>query len=153
MGLTLRSENGITILTPSGMLLGGKETDELAAKISELDAAGEQKLILDMSRVTFMSSIGIAAVLRAHISYTKRGAVVKICGLDRRMREIFALVRIAMVFGDNLHDTLEEALAAFDAMARETRPADALTPEESLVGSEAGAGPAGKGAAESESDR
>ena len=153
MGLMARNQNGITILTPSGMLLGGKETDELAAKIAELDEAGNEMLILDMSRTTFMTSIAIAAVLRAHISYTKRGAVVKICGLDKHIREIFVMTRIAMVFGDNLHETLEEALAAFELTDRKTGPASAEASEENLVGSRAGAESAGKGALEAEPDR
>ena len=153
MGLMVRSQNAITILTPSGMLLGGKETDELDSKLVELDADGNEKLILDMSRTTFMTSVPIGVVLQAHIRYTRRGAVVKICGLDKHIREIFVMTRIAMVFGDNLHETLEEALAAFEPTDRKTGPASAEASEENLVGSRAGAESAGKGALEAEPDR
>jgi len=113
MALTVRSENGVTIVTPSGQLLGGKETDELENKISELDKAGDKRLILDMSRTTFMTSIAIAAVVRAHVSYTKRGARVKICGLDKHIKQIFVVTKLVMVFGNEMHDTVEEGLAAF----------------------------------------
>ena len=117
MGLIVRNEDGITIVTPSGMLLGGKETDELQDKISELDKAGDRMLILDMSRTTFMTSIAIAAVVRAYVSYSKRGAHVKICALDRKIRQIFVIAKLTMAFGQDMHDTLEEGLASFRASA------------------------------------
>ena len=40
MSLDVRTSNDVTILTPKGMLLGGKETDELQGKIKELGEAG-----------------------------------------------------------------------------------------------------------------
>ncbi|HYJ34220.1 MAG TPA: STAS domain-containing protein [Candidatus Binatia bacterium] len=117
MALIVRNQNGITILTPSGMLLGGKETDEFEEKITELDKAGDRMLALDMSQTTFMTSIAIAAVVRAHISYSKRGAQVKICGLDKHIRHIFAITKLDCVFRENLHDTLEQGLAGFRGIA------------------------------------
>lgn len=117
MPLSVRSENGIMILAPKGMLLGGKETEELEAKIDELNATGNMMLLLDMSKTTFMSSVAMSAVIRAHISYSKRQATVKICELDKHVRQIFVITRLIMVFGDNLHDTVEEGLQSFRAMA------------------------------------
>jgi anti-anti-sigma factor len=117
MALSVRSENGIEILTPKGMLLGGKETEELQVKIDELNQAGNTMLLLDMSKTTFMSSIAMATVIGAHISYSKRHATVKICALDKHVRQIFVITRLTMVFGDNLHDTVEEGLQSFRAMA------------------------------------
>ena len=40
MSLDVRTVGDVTVLTPKGMLLGGKETDELQAKIRELTEAG-----------------------------------------------------------------------------------------------------------------
>jgi anti-anti-sigma factor len=123
MALSVRSENGIEILTPKGMLLGGKETEELEAKIGELNQAGNVMLLLDMSKVTFMSSIAIATVIRAHISYSKRQATVKICALDKHIRQIFVIAKLTMVFGNNLHDTVEDGLQSFRTMAPATATA------------------------------
>ncbi|HEU4764117.1 MAG TPA: STAS domain-containing protein [Candidatus Eisenbacteria bacterium] len=113
MALIVRKEDGITILTPAGMLLGGKETDEFEEKITELDKSGDRMLALDMGQTTFMTRIAIAAVVRAHISYSKRGAQVKICALDKHIRHIFEITKLTCVFKENLHDTLDEGLASF----------------------------------------
>lgn len=113
MALSVRKENGVTILTPIGMLLGGKETDEFEEKITELDKAGDTMLALDMGQITFMTSIAIAAIVRAHISYSKRDARVKVCALEKHIRHIFEITRLDYVFKGELHDTLAEGLVSF----------------------------------------
>jgi anti-anti-sigma factor len=113
MALSVRKEDEITILTPIGMLLGGRETDEFEEKITELDKAGDTMLVLDMGQTTFMTSIAIAAIVRAHISYSKRGARVKVCALEKHIRHIFEITKLDYVFKGELHDTLAEGLAAF----------------------------------------
>jgi len=113
MSLDVRSEADVVILSPKGMLLGGQETDDLREKITELDVQGNRKLLINLAKVSFMSSMGLAAMFLAHAKYAKRGAVVKLCSADKRIRHIFVLVRLSLVFGDNLCDTEEEALASF----------------------------------------
>ena len=113
MSLDVRKKDDIFVLTPKGMLLGGKETDELQEKIKELDAAGNEKLVLNLGKITFMSSIGLAVLFRAHASYVKRDARVKLCSVDRKIKQVFVLVKLTLVYGDDLHETEEEALAAF----------------------------------------
>ena len=117
MGVTVRNENGVTIVTPEGKLLGGRETDDLDAAIRELDKAGDRRLILDLGRTTFMTSLAIAVVVRAHVSYSKRGAVVKLCAMDRHIHQIFEITKLTCVFEPNMHDTVEEGIASFRARA------------------------------------
>jgi len=113
MSLNVRNEGDVVVLDPKGMLLGGKETDELREKITELDAQGNGKLLVNLGKVSFMSSMGLAALFLAHAKYAKRGAVVKLCCTDNRIREIFVIVRLTLVYGDNLCDTEEQALVDF----------------------------------------
>ncbi len=113
MGLDVRKQDDVFVLTPQGMLLGGKETDELQEKIKELDGAGNEKLVINLGRTTFMSSMGMAVLFRAHASYVKRGARVKICSMDKKIKQLFVLVRLTLVYGDDVHETQEEALASF----------------------------------------
>jgi len=115
MSLNIKEDDGIVVLTPHGMLLGGKETDELQNKIKELDGAGNEKLVIDLGKTTHVSSLGLAVLFRVHASYATRGARVKICSVDRKIQQVFILVKLTLVYGDNLHETLEEALQSFRA--------------------------------------
>ena len=111
--MDIRTIDDVVILTPKGLLLGGKETDELEARIKELDSAGNEKLLIDLGRTTFMSSMGMACLFLAHAKYIKRGARVKLCSVDRKIKALFALVKLTLIYGDDLHDSEDEALASF----------------------------------------
>ena len=113
MSLRVETKGDVVILRPKGMLLGGQETDEVRDKITELDGQGNQKLLIDLGQVTFMSSLGLAALFLAHAKYAKREGVVKLSSIDKRIRHIFVLVRLTLVYGDNICDTEEVALASF----------------------------------------
>ena len=117
MSLSVRSVGDVIVLNPKGMLLGGKETDDLKERIVELDGTDNMKLLIDLGDVTFMSSMGLAVLFLAHAKYARRGAVVKLCRADKKIRHVFVLVKLTLVYGDNLCDTEEQAMADFGAPA------------------------------------
>lgn len=122
MSLKVRTENGTVILTPRGMLLSGRDTEELEQKIIELDAGGNRRLLLDLSETTYLSSTGLGVLLLARAKYLKRNAEVKICAVGEKIRQIFDLVKMPLVFGQDLHETEEDALASFRSAARHPGP-------------------------------
>jgi len=113
MSLEIRTADDVVILNPRGMLLGGAETDELEEKIKDLDGKGNEKLLINLGKTTFMSTMGMRVLFWAHAKYVKRGARVKLCCIDRKIREVFVLVKLTLVYGDDIHDTEADALAAF----------------------------------------
>ena len=116
MNPDVRVLDDVVVLTPHGMLLGGNETDALEEKIKELDQNGNVKLLVNLGKTTFMSSVGLAVLFLAYTKYAKRGGTVKLCAVDKRIHQLFVLVRLALVYGDNVHETEEEALTSFRAM-------------------------------------
>ena len=48
MALKEKKEGDIIILYPKGFLMGGAETDELQKRVSELEAEGNQRLIINL---------------------------------------------------------------------------------------------------------
>lgn len=113
MSLNVRTVDDVVILTPRGMLLGGKETDELEEKIKELDESGNEKLLINLEKTTFMNTPALSVLFWLHAKYVKRGARVKLCCIDKKIQEIFVLVKLTLVYGDDIHDAEEEALASF----------------------------------------
>jgi len=111
MGLDVKTSGDVTILTPKGMLLGGKETDELQAKIKELTEAGNRKLLINLGQTTFMNSVSLGVLIAGHSSYAKRDARMKLCAVDKKIQNIFVVTKLSLVF--EVHDTEEEALKSF----------------------------------------
>jgi anti-anti-sigma regulatory factor len=63
-----------------------------------------------------MASIALAVLFLAYVKYTNRGARVKLCSVDQRIQHIFVIVKLSLIYGPNIHDTEEEALASFRSM-------------------------------------
>jgi anti-sigma B factor antagonist len=103
----------VAILAPKGMLLGGSETDDLKAKIKQLADAGNRRLVIDLGNLTYMSSPGIGLLMETYVSYSKRGAEIRLCRVDKRIKQIFAIVRLNLIFGDTDHPSVEDAIASF----------------------------------------
>jgi len=94
-------------------LKGDKETDELQKSIMDEAASGNTRLVLDLSDCEAMNSIAIGVLMRGYTNYKGRGGEIKLCGLGKRMNQIFVMTKLIMLFDH--HDTEEQAIASFAA--------------------------------------
>ena len=101
----------ITVISLKGSFFGDKETDELQKAIIDEAASGNTRLVLDLSDCEAMNSIAIGVLMRGYTNYKGRGGEIKLCGLGKRMKSIFVMTKLIMLFDH--HDTEEQSLAAF----------------------------------------
>ena len=111
MSLEVRTSGDVTVLTPKGMLLGGKETDELQAKIKELSEAGNRKLLINLGQTTFMNSVSLGVLIGGHSSYAKRDAQMKLCAVDKKIQNIFVVTKLSLVF--DVYESCDDAIKSF----------------------------------------
>ncbi len=69
------------------------------------------ELILDLSRLRFVDSSGLGAILSCLRQLTARGGDLKLCGMTKQVRAVFELVRMHRIF--DIYATQGEALHAF----------------------------------------
>lgn len=95
--------------------------------VEELDAsnAGELKrdmapileanarLVIDLTRLRFVDSSGLGAMLSCLRHVSAKGGDLKLCGLSRQVRAAFELVRMHRIF--DIFPTREEAVRAFQS--------------------------------------
>ena len=93
--------------------------------VEELDAsnAGELKrdiapiletnsqLVIDLSRLRFVDSSGLGAMLSCLRQVSAKGGDLKLCGMSKQVRATFELVRMHRIF--DIFSTREEAVRAF----------------------------------------
>ena len=101
------------ILYPKGGFFGDKETDELQKAILDEAAAGNTRLLLKMAECTSLNSIAIGELMRGYTNYKSRGGEIKLCGLGKRLRDLFTMTKLIMVFDH--HDSEDQAVAAYAA--------------------------------------
>ena len=101
------------MLYPKGSFYGDTETDDLQKAILDEAAAGNTRLVLNMSEVQALNSMAIGVLMRGYANYKGRGGEIKLCGLGRRLHDLFTMTKLIMVFDH--HESEDKAMAAFAA--------------------------------------
>jgi anti-sigma B factor antagonist len=103
-----------TIEMPGAVVV--KIAGEIKTDISELDrqflrllASRPSVVVLDLSGLSFCSSLGMGSFMAIRRDLTRRGGKVKLVGLQPMVLESFTRACLLPMF--ELHDTVEAALA------------------------------------------
>lgn len=97
------------ILRPSGEIDLGR-SPALRSSISRVQGERPRRLIFDLQNVPYMDSSGVATLVEAmQVARRYNGSLV-LCGLHERVRSIFEIARLDMVF--KIVGSLDEALQA-----------------------------------------
>ncbi len=91
-------DDEILVLVADGGLDAHNARD-LASKLDTLLSAGIHDVIVDCSRLTFMSSTGIGTLLALNRQLTARGGRVHLAGTTGPITQILRLARLENVLG------------------------------------------------------
>ncbi len=69
------------------------------------------KLVLDLSRLRFVDSSGLGAMLSCLRLLSAKSGDLKLCGMEKQVRTVFELVRMHRIF--DIYATRDEAVRAF----------------------------------------
>ena len=116
MGIARKQLQTIVVISLKGRFFGDRETDELEKAIMDEAAAGNKRLVLNMSECEALSSVPLGVLMRGYANYKGRGGEIKICGLGKRLKDLFTMTKLIFVFDH--YDTEELALAAFAAVEK-----------------------------------
>ena len=114
MNITERVEDGISVFVPGGRIdtQAAAEMDRvLQAAVSE----GKHKMVVDMSGVEYISSAGLRMLAAVLVQNKDEGGDLKLAALNQRVMRVFRIIGFDLFF--SIHDTLEDAVAAFSSSA------------------------------------
>lgn len=70
----------------------------LRQRLSQIQHDQPRKLIIDLSEVPYMDSSGVATLVEAMQIARRRGGKLVLCALQDKVRSIFEIARLDMVF-------------------------------------------------------
>lgn len=111
MAVKRREVRTIVILSPQGRFFGDHETDDLENAMMSEAGKGNKMLILNLGECEALNSVAIGVLMRAYANYKSRGGEIKLCALGKRLKDLFTMTKLIMVFDH--HDSEEQAIAAF----------------------------------------
>jgi anti-sigma B factor antagonist len=102
--------NDVCVLTPKKNLTGGDETRALTDAVEAVTAEGVSKLIIDLGKINWVNSMGLAGLQRARLACVNRGAAFALANVGGRIKNLMLTTRLVILF--DTFETLDEALAA-----------------------------------------
>lgn len=109
MNISTETREEHTVMKLQEERLDAHNSGELRDKILGLLEAGGQRLIIDLSGVSFIDSSGLGALLSGYKNANLRSGTFVLVGLQPRVQSMFELTRLHRVF--EIFPTLEGALA------------------------------------------
>lgn len=104
------TDKDVLILSADGGL-NSHNADQFVTELQTLVEAGARKLIVDCTKLTYVSSYGIGILIRLHKKLAEVGGEVKIASVDSPIVKVLRLLRLDSVF--EIYINTREAQEAF----------------------------------------
>jgi len=110
MEITNSNRKGVAVLALNGRLNQASADTLHAAAMEVAGDEDQQALVIDMSGVDFIASVGIRALIRPSQALSMRGGKLAVANLNPQIDEFFRLTGLDQMF--RVFPTVDEAIDA-----------------------------------------
>jgi len=111
MKIASRKVGDVVILDLEGKILIGDGCQELRDAICAALDGGNNKILLNLSGVSYMDSTGLGEVIRNYKTVIDKGGKLKLLNLTSRIRDLMSMTKLLTVF--EVFEAEQEALKSF----------------------------------------
>jgi anti-sigma B factor antagonist len=111
MKATVRHVGKVAVLDLSGKITIGEGDVVLREKVSELLDAGQQNVLLNLEKVSYMDSAGIGELVACYKRAKEKRGIVKLLNPSGKVEDLLQLTKLEEVF-ETFRDE-KEALGSF----------------------------------------
>ncbi|MEM8931878.1 MAG: STAS domain-containing protein [Acidobacteriota bacterium] len=111
MQITIREDEGVTILALDGKLVIGDGDVALRDTLKEQLDAGAKKLLLNLKNVKTMDSSGLGELIRCKASANSADASIRLVHVEDKVEEVLEMTRLIGVF--ETYDNEIDAVASY----------------------------------------
>jgi anti-sigma B factor antagonist len=110
MHFTIDQKDGVTIFKLNEPRLDSQNAGQLKAEFLILAQPGVEKLILDLSQVSYVDSAGLSALLLAERQQSAHGGDIRLVGLNENVKSLLRITQLDRIFP--MYATVTEAIQA-----------------------------------------
>ncbi|MCD6453833.1 MAG: STAS domain-containing protein, partial [Candidatus Aminicenantes bacterium] len=96
----------VYILRPEGKLVIGDEVGQFREALNEILEEGAKKIVVDLSKLTYMDSTGLGELVRSYTTVKKNGGMLKLASMTEKVKDLMFMTKLLTVFEN--FDTVEE---------------------------------------------
>lgn len=109
--LSTRQVGDVTVIDAVGRITLGEGASTFRDTIKDLAAKGNQKLLLNLSEVSYIDSSGIGELVSGFTTVTNHGGQLKLIGLTKRVKDLLQITKLYTVF--EVYDDEATAVRSF----------------------------------------
>lgn len=107
LSVSVAEQSGGTVVRIAGRA-GAAESEHLEEQLSRLAGLKPSRLVLDLTGLEFLSSMGVSALLRLHREAKTHGVDLRFAGARTNIKDLLRAVRLDAIVP--MHDGVEDAL-------------------------------------------
>ena len=115
MQISEREAGSVTVVELSGRVTLGDGDILLTDKLRSLVHQGKKNVLLNLSRVNYVDSAGLGALVSGYTTITREGGTLKLANVTTRLQHLLSITKLLTVFES--FDSEDEALRSFTAAA------------------------------------
>jgi anti-anti-sigma factor len=104
---------GIVIMEVSGRIVLGNECLHVEWTLDELIAGNHKKVVLDLSKLEYVDSVGIGIIVTRCGQMESAGGEIRIASMKPRVEELVRTAKLHRIL--KVYPTVDEALESFTA--------------------------------------
>ena len=106
-----RMEGDVAVVSVSGKLMGGPESDALRNEVKNLIDEGSKKFVVNLKGVPWINSTGLGALMAVYTSIQRSEGVLRLCHVSDRIQSLFMITKLLTIF--DTYPTENEAIESF----------------------------------------
>ena len=110
MEIEVQEQGDAVVISLIGEIIARTEQAAMSDLITGKLAEGTRLFVLDLSEVPYVSSLGIAVLVTAHVKISKAGGKLRLVNPRPRVAQVLEMTKVIDIFEP--YTSVEEALAA-----------------------------------------
>jgi len=111
MKIDVKEVGSVVVLHVGGNLMGGPETVAIHEKVKELIKENKHKVVIDLSKVSWMNSSGLGTLMGCMTSLRNAKGELKLIGVGDKVKNLFIITKLITLF--ETYNTEEDAIKSF----------------------------------------
>ncbi len=112
MKIKEKIENHVAVLTLSGKMMGGPETQEVHEHIKGLISDGIKKVVIDLGDVKWMNSSGMGVLMASMTTLKNSDGKLALARVTEKVQSLLMITQLIKVF--QTFETVERAISNID---------------------------------------
>lgn len=112
MKISEELKDGVVIIHLEGKVMGGPDATMFHGKLHEFVSGGKTKIVIDLGKVEWMSSVGLGMLISALTTVKNNKGELKLANVTQSIQSLLTITRLVTIF--KTYDSVDDAIASFE---------------------------------------